>query len=224
MGASKHSRARTASLSSSILPAKRIRHDPARCRRLTVPHRGRGGEGDFDRLDDLAQFCVAELGERGLAGAVTEAKLSGGGREKSWDVAWRMDEKPRLAISLKSLLKNLGGTVPNRVDDLMGEVTNVQMYSPEIVTGYIMLFNVAEDSYSPRHQSTWAKLLKSRITRLSGRRPPSWSIGMIEASLFLEVDFSEGPKLVSGPDDVAPFFDRLVRQVRHRNPILERRS
>lgn len=174
------------------------------------------------RLDGLARFCVAELASRGLHDAVTEATLPGGGREKSWDVAWRMDDKPRLAISLKSLLKNLGGTVPNRIDDLMGEVTNVQMYSPEIVTGYIMLFNVAEDTYSPLHDSTWAELLKSRITRLSGRRPPSWSIGMIEASLFLEVDFSEGPRLVSGTADVGPFFDRLVAAVRNRNPVLER--
>ena len=174
------------------------------------------------RLEGLAQFCIEELVKRGLDGAVTEAKLPGGGREKSWDVAWKMDDKPRLAISLKSLLKNLGGTVPNRVDDLMGEVTNVQMYSPEIVTGYIMLFNVAEDTYSPLHQSTWAELLKSRITRLSGRQPPSWSIGMIEASLFLEVDFSEGPCLVSGDGDAGPFFDRLVASVRDRNPILGR--
>ena len=174
------------------------------------------------RLDDLARYCIAELAKRGLDGAVMEAKLPGGGREKSWDVAWSMDDKPRLAISLKSLLKNLAGTVPNRVDDLMGEVTNVQMYSPEIVTGYIMLFNVAEDSYSPRRQSTWAGLLKSRITRLSGRRPPSWSIGMIEASLFLEVDFTDGPRLVSGASDAAPFFDRLVADVRDRNPVLER--
>ena len=134
--------------------------------------------------------------------------------------AWTTNRGWRL--SLKSLLKNLGGTVPNRVDDLMGEVTNVQMYSPEIVTGYIMLFNVAEDSYSRLHGSTWSELLRNRITRLSDRRPPSWSIGMIEASLFLEVDFSEGPLLVSGTSDAAPFFDRLVAAVRDRNPILER--
>ena len=176
------------------------------------------------RLDGLARFCIGELADRGLHGAVTEAKLPGGGREKSWDVAWSMDDKPRLAISLKSLLKNLGGTVPTRVDDLMGEVTNVQMYSPEIVTGYIMLFNVAEDTYSSLHGGTWSELLKRRITRLSGRRPPSWSIGMIEASLFLEVDFSEGPRLVSGRADAAPFFDRLVAAVRDRNPVLERKS
>ena len=45
---------------------------------------------------------------------------------------------------------------------------------------------------------------------------------MIEASLFLEVDFSNGPLLVSGTSDAAPFFDRLAAAVRERNPILER--
>ena len=107
---------------------------------------------------------------------------------------------------------------------MMGEVTNLQMYSPEIVTGYVMLFNVAEDAHSRLHGTTWGELLKRRITRLSDRKPPSWSIGMIEASLFLEVDFSDGPRIVSGVDDVAPFFDRLVAHVRDRNPILERSS
>ena len=176
------------------------------------------------RLDRLARFCVDELARRGLRGAVTEAKLPGGGREKSWDVAWSMANKPRLAISLKSLLRNLGGTVPNRADDMIGEVTNVQMYSPEIVTGYIMVFNVAEDALSPLHGCSWSELLRRRITRLSGRRPPSWSIGMIEAALFIEVDFSTSPRLVSGVSDTAPFFDRLVAAVRNRNPALERRA
>ena len=172
------------------------------------------------RLDGLARFCVLELEKRGLEGVVQEATVPGGGRPKSWDVAWWFQGKPRLVISLKSLLKNLGGTVPNRLDDLMGEVTNVQMYSPEIVTGYVMLFNVAEDSYSSTHESTWSDLLKSRIKALSGRRPPSWSIGMIEASLFVEVDFSHGPQIISGEAEVAPFFDHLAAEVRRRNPSL----
>ena len=45
---------------------------------------------------------------------------------------------------------------------------------------------------------------------------------MIEASLFPEVDFSDGPRLVSGETAVAPFFDRLVADVRYRNPVPER--
>lgn len=38
----------------------------------------------------------------------------------------------------------------------------------------------------------------------------------------LEVDSSEGPRLVSGAADADPFFDRLVAAVRNRNPVLER--
>ena len=173
------------------------------------------------RLEGLARFCVDELERRGLTGAEQEVTLPGGARPKSWDVSWAHNGKPRLVISLKSLLKNLGGTVPNRLDDLMGEVTNVQMYSPEIVTGYVMLFNVAEDSYSPLHESTWSNLLKMRIAGLSGRQPPSWSIGMIEASLFVEVDFSDGAQIVSGLSDTDMFFDRLTAEVRRRNPTID---
>ena len=102
------------------------------------------------RLDVLADFCVQELTRRGLKQVEKEASIPGAGREKKWDVAWQYDGKYRLGISLKSLLKNLRGTVPNRIDDLIGEVANAQLHSPEIVIGYIMIFNVAEDSLSQK--------------------------------------------------------------------------
>lgn len=172
------------------------------------------------RLQALAQFVVKELARRGLVGALTEASVAGGARRKSWDVSWNADGKPRLVVSLKSLLRNPGGTVPNRIDDLIGEVTNVQMYSPEIVTGYVMVFNVAEDAFSSRHKCTWSELLRNRLQRLSGRRPPSWSTGMIETSWFVEVDFAHGPRIVSGEDAGGDFFDCLVDQVRERNPSI----
>ena len=91
------------------------------------------------RLDVLADYCVQELESRGLNGVEKEASIPGAGRAKRWDVAWRHEGKYRLAVSLKSLLKNLGGTVPNRIDDMIGEVTNAQLHSPEIVIGYIMI-------------------------------------------------------------------------------------
>ena len=75
-------------------------------------------------------------------------EIPGVGRSKRWDVAWKYDGKYRLGLSLKSLLRNLGGTVPNRIDDLIGEVANAQLYSPEIVLGYVMVFNIAEDRFS----------------------------------------------------------------------------
>jgi hypothetical protein len=97
------------------------------------------------RLQQLALYCVQELARRGLIEAEREATVPGGGRPKQWDVAWKYHEKYRLAISLKSILRNLAGTVPNRIDDLMGEVTNIQMYSPEVVVGYLMVFDVSHD-------------------------------------------------------------------------------
>jgi hypothetical protein len=94
------------------------------------------------RLRALANYYVQELAARGLAGAKTERTLPGGGRPKQWDVAWKLHEKYRLAISLKSILRNLAGTVPNRTDDLMGEVVNLQMYSPEIVVKAVVELGV----------------------------------------------------------------------------------
>ena len=64
------------------------------------------------RLKVLAEFCVQELAARGMPGAVTEQDLPGGGRSKNWDVAWPYDGKFRLAISLKSILKNLPARSP----------------------------------------------------------------------------------------------------------------
>ena len=170
------------------------------------------------RLDVLADFCVQELRSRGLQKVEKEASIPGGGREKKWDVAWRHDGKYRLGISLKSLLKNLGGTVPNRIDDMIGEVTNAQLYSPEIVIGYIMIFNTAEDSVSTRHGLTWCELFRERVTSLSGRRPPSWTTGTVEAFVLVEVDFRSGSSIRATSQTFDAFFGTLIDQVRIRNP------
>ena len=106
------------------------------------------------RLQVLAEFCVQELAERGMEDARIDPEIPGFARAKDWDVAWLHNGKARLAISLKSLLTNLGGTVPNRIDDLMGEAANLQRYSPETAIGYLMLFNVEEDGLSRKHGCT----------------------------------------------------------------------
>ena len=170
------------------------------------------------RLDTLAEFCVQELTRGGLRDVEREASIPGAGRDKKWDVAWRYDGKYRLGLSLKSLLKNLGGTVPNRIDDLIGEVANAQLHSPEIVIGYVMIFNVEEDRYSQRHHSTWSNLLRARLNSLSGRRAPSWTTGTVEDFVLVEVDFGSGPQIVSTSQPFDAFFDTLVEQVKIRNP------
>ncbi len=133
------------------------------------------------RLDVLVDFCVQELTSRGLKDMEKEASIPGAGRQKQWDVAWNYGGK--------CLLRNLRGTVRNRIDDMIGEATNAQLHSPEIVVGYIMIFNVAEDRISAKHGPTWCQLFREHVTALSGRRPPSWTTGTEEGFVLVEVDF-----------------------------------
>ena len=123
-----------------------------------------------------------------------------------------------MGISLKSLLKNVGGTVPNRIDDLIGEVANAQLYSPEIVIGYILVFNVAEDTFSTKHGDTWCGLFRSRLNSLSRRRAPSWTTGTVEDFVLVEVDFSAGSSIIATPRPFDALFDTLVDEVKARNP------
>ena len=107
---------------------------------------------------------------------------------------WRGRQRVRcvLGISLKSLLRNVAGTVPNRVDDLTGEMANVQLLSPEIVTGYIMVFDTTGSGL--RQDGTrWVDFFREAVERLSGRDAPAWAAGMVEASAVVEVDFSQAP-------------------------------
>lgn len=144
--------------------------------------------------------------------------IPGAGRNKQWDVAWQYDGKYRLGISLKSILKNLAGTIPNRIDDLIGEVANAQLHSPEIVIGYVMVFNIENDSVSPKYGSTWAQIAESRLSSLSGRRPPAWATGMIEDFVLVKVNFRSSAAIVSTSQPFSDFFDMIVEQVAYRNP------
>ena len=170
------------------------------------------------RLNLLADFCVEQLARRGLAGAGKEIEIPGVGRPKKWDVGWLYDGKVRLGISLKSLLKNMPGMVPNRIDDLMGEMANVQLHSPEIVVGYVMIFNSGQDTRSQKHGKTWLEVFRGFVNDLSGRSPPFWAPGTVEAHAVAEVNFDIDSKLRSSPDEFDEFFDILVNRVKERNP------
>lgn len=171
------------------------------------------------RLSVLADLCVQELASRGITEAGTEAPIPGMGRTKQWDVVWSHGTRKRLGISLKSILRNPRGTVPNRIDDLMGELANVQLWSPEIVTGYIAIFNVdpACDGIRNEDGLRWSEFFRQTISRLSGRRAPAWAPGMVEVTEMVRVDFSSGPKLV-GPHTLDTFFDEIAECVKARNP------
>lgn len=108
------------------------------------------------------------------------------------------------------------GQSQNRVDDLAGEMANVQLLSPEIVTGYIMVFDTTGSGL--RQDGTrWVDFFRDAVNRLSGRDAPAWAAGMVEASAIVEVAFAENARIVTEPD-MSAFFDRLAHCVRDRNP------
>lgn len=152
-----------------------------------------------------------------MNGAEAEVPIEGGGRTKVWDVAWKWTGKYRLVLSLKSILKNLAGTVPNRIDDLMGETANIQLYSPEVVTGYVMVFNIG-GGMTTQAGEEWLAKLREPLDRLSVRRAPYWTPSTFESYALLKVDFTNGPKLLDGERELAAMFDRLVEETRLRNP------
>ncbi len=81
-----------------------------------------------NRLDPLADFAIEQLDQHGLPGArggsSSELSITGLARPKKWDVAYEFAGKLRCLLSLKSIWANAGGTVPNRLDDLMVEAVD----------------------------------------------------------------------------------------------------
>jgi hypothetical protein len=167
------------------------------------------------RLRALAEYCTEQLAGRGLPGARAEVSLQGWVRKKDWDVVWQAGERPRLGISLKSILRNLAGTVPNRTDDLIGEVADVQMRYPEIAVGYIVLMDVGSDM-PPGQGGKWVSTMRDRLARISGRRAPFWNQGTLEQAIVVEVDFRQRAELLTAEQDVGAWFDGLVAEVRAR--------
>jgi len=183
---------------------------------------------DSGRLNTLATYCVDAFAAAGLPGVrggkAAEVGIRGLGRQKDWDLAYVLAEKPRLLVSLKSILKNLSGVVPNRLDDLMGEVANVQQLSPELVIGYVVIMDEAENS-PHRRDGTWIDHFESNLARIAIRRAPLWNQGLIEAIWLIRIDsrLAAGERLVSVDSiDAAgtQFFRALLDELYLREPAL----
>src|SRR3972149_2384278 len=146
---------------------------------------------DSGRLNSLAKYCIEAFDRAGLpglrGGKADEVGIRGLGRQKDWDLAYVLAGKPRLLISLKSILKNISGVVPNRLDDLMGEVANVQQLSPELVIGYVVIMDEKENT-PHRGGGTWIDHFESNLHKISIRRAPLWNQGLIEGAWLIRID------------------------------------
>ena len=181
------------------------------------------------RLVALADHIKDELALAGLPGVVGgsggELRVPGLSREKDWDVAFSFAGKFRLLVSLKSMLKNVSGAVPNRLDDLQGELANVQQLRPELVVGYAILFDVAEDSTRKADQKQWSDFFEECLRKIAIRRAPLWNQGLFEALWFVRFDSRRqaGNRLID-PDraaaDGSRFINALLCELKLREPAV----
>lgn len=183
---------------------------------------------DSGRLNRLATFCMEEFARHGLSGVrggkANEVGIRGFGRQKDWDLAFVLAGKPRLLVSLKSILKNLAGTVPNRLDDLMGEAANIQQLQPEVVIGYVVIMDVAEDSIR-RDRTTWSDHFEANLRKIAVRKAPLWNQGLIEGIWLIRIDsrLPAGQRILDTVDMDAKgtdFFTALLSELYLREPTL----
>lgn len=184
---------------------------------------------DSGRLNELATYCVHLFEDEGLAGmqggSAGEAGIRGLVRNKNWDLAYLFAGKPRLLISLKSILRNIKGTVPNRLDDLMGEAANVQQYTPEVVTGYIIVLDEKGNSMR-RDGVDWITFMENSLEKIAIRKAPLWNQGIIEGVWTIRIDsrLPAGQQVINYPKaraDGQAFAQALLTELHQREPAIK---
>jgi len=160
-------------------------------------------------------------------GKADEVGIRGLGRQKDWDLAYVLAGKPRLLVSLKSMLKNLSGVIPNRLDDLMGEVANVQQLSPELVIGYVAIIDERENSPRQGVDETWIDHFEANLRKIAIRRAPLWNQGLLEAAWVIRINSGNpaGQRVLNGSAtdaDGVRFFQGLLEELYFREPTLKR--
>jgi hypothetical protein len=183
---------------------------------------------DSARLSPLADYTKSKFEQCGLpnvrGGSGGELQIRGLARTKSWDVAYNFAGKDRLLVSLKSIWRNAGGTVPNRIDDLMGEAANIQQLSPEIVIGYILLFDSQADKLR-KDGLHWSEYFEHAVKRVAIRKAPIWNQGLLEGAWFIKFN-SQSPlgSRILNPEKVAEeehrFFTSLLKELKLREPAI----
>jgi hypothetical protein len=195
------------------------------------------------RQNAIQIYCCEELSRRGLVGARTEVRLPGAYRDKMWDVGRLSDGgEVTLAISCKSIISNHGGTVPNRIDDMLGEAVNIHRRWPSAVLGYLFMMARIDESVKKTADrsgrvlagaveseilnearlsgGTWFRVLGDSVTLASGRTGAGDFPEKFEVVSCSLLDFDLGPPYpveyhVSTPRPDT-FFDRLVEIHRER--------
>jgi hypothetical protein len=191
-----------------------------------------------NRQEAIQRYCCLELEKRGLDGVEIEVRMPGFYRDKAWDVGLMVDGEPRLGISCKSIISNHGGTVPNRVDDMLGEAVSLHRAYPKAVLGYLFMMSRRDESKKTQERTQklggltdarrrelqqdaekWFEKLVESVTTATSRRSPDDWLEKFEAVSCSQIDFHVTPFGVvvhRGALSPEAMFDRLVAIYRER--------
>ncbi len=180
---------------------------------------------DSGRMREIQSWCCTELQARGLTGAACEVRLTGAYRDKNWDVALVSPSgEVLLAISTKTLVSNHGGSVPNRIDDMIGEAANLHRKHPRAVIGYLAFMHHEDDGtgrVKDRARSRiWFDKWAAGVSLASGRASEHDAVEQWEVASVNLIDL-DNPNmyLASSPWGPGHFFDLLVVRVQERFQI-----
>ncbi|MCC7106805.1 MAG: hypothetical protein IT307_16860 [Chloroflexi bacterium] len=117
-----------------------------------------------------------------LAETTPERPPRGAHRTKCWDVVFRYADRVQLAISTKSIMANVSGTVPNRIDDAMGECVNIHAHDPGMVLGYLLVMDATGGEVRNNQGRRWVDVFAESLLSFPGRRSEQDARELFEAA------------------------------------------
>jgi len=158
----------------------------------------------------------------------SEATILGGLRTKQIDLTVRSAEAgPTLGISFKTT-GNAFRNIPNRVEELLGDVTNIHLRYPAFTYGFCHIVKMVRESEAPRPNDASftndeqpvasIKQFHELLTQLVGRTRVTDRPELYESVAFLVVECTtDGPRVYPNyppkysPVHFSKFFERLYR-------------
>ncbi len=107
----------------------------------------------------------------------------------------------------------------------MGEAANVQQLQPEVVIGYVVIMDEAEDRMR-RDGRTWSDHFEENLRKIAIRKAPLWNQGLIEGIWLIRIDSRRaiGDRITAIVDMDAKgtdFFTALLAELYLREPTLK---
>ena len=150
-------------------------------------------ERSANRCRELAQYTKIRLEQENpnIEGLTLERRIASLSKIKNWDLVAPQRGRPRLAVSFKAYASKGTKNVSNRLDEILGELSEMQNMYPEVISGYVMAIDLDKlgDGSIDHSESRFSDLIE-KLTRVTIRNAPAWMPGTLEAFLLIGIRLS----------------------------------